>query len=657
MKKAMPYLGAALSALAIAWSTPSMAQDAFKDVPQDHWAYQAVAELQQKGILLGYPPENLLKGRRYMTRYEFAVALQRALKNITGTKGADGAPGAPGAPGANGANGERGEKGDKGDPGVTPEELNMIRNLAAEFKRELAGIGANIGQINSRLDALAKDLAAVKADVARIPRIGIVANVGIRGDYSRFGYIDQGGAGIAGLKGLSSISVLHDVHLLASAKTKDANFTGDFAFTNYLSYRANTLTQGSAALNPLLAPIGATAETVMPYQAQVDIPVTGLGENSVLTIGRYKQHGTSLTYRRPDLDPYFNIGTYDDGNYVQDGLKLASKFGSVKTTFFLGSFATVADNKGNAINRPFVGAGAIGVGANTLGGFKPVGINALGAGNVASQVAGLNLGLPFFNIGSLGITADMFNTGLPTAASVNNPFNAVTVYGANLNFKPWGRLHVNAEVAKSVTSSGLDGDGQSNDDNNAYALHVGYGTGPVHVHAGYNNIDPRYGAPGSWLQLGNWYNPTNLRGPYLHIGYKVSDNLSLHVGGNYLEGARNRPGYLNMSDRVNQVKAGLEYKVSSRLSTSVDYEGVLYDLSGSTTGLAGRTTPIEQYLTFGAGLQLNNSAKLKVGYQLLNWNNVGGGFTGSSTGINGFGGGGGTSANASVLTTSISVKF
>ena len=97
MKKAMPYLGAALSALAIAWSTPSMAQDAFKDVPQDHWAYQAVAELQQKGILLGYPPENLLKGRRYMTRYEFAVALQRALKNITGTKGADGAPGAPGA--------------------------------------------------------------------------------------------------------------------------------------------------------------------------------------------------------------------------------------------------------------------------------------------------------------------------------------------------------------------------------------------------------------------------------------------------------------------------------------------------------------------------------------------------------------------------------
>lgn len=27
----------------------------FPDVPKDHWAYQAVMELQQKGILVGYP--------------------------------------------------------------------------------------------------------------------------------------------------------------------------------------------------------------------------------------------------------------------------------------------------------------------------------------------------------------------------------------------------------------------------------------------------------------------------------------------------------------------------------------------------------------------------------------------------------------------------
>lgn len=655
MKKALPFLGAALSALALAWSAPVKAQDAFKDVPQDHWAYSAVAELQQKGILLGYPPENLLKGRRYMTRYEFAVALQRALAKFG--NGKDGKDGAPGATGATGPAGETGATGAQGPSGVTPEELAALRRLAGEFKSELASIGANIGQINSRLDGLAKDLANLKAVVAGIPRVGVAATVGMRSDYSRFPFVDKGGAGNFGLKGVSSLSVLHDIHLLVSAKAgKDASFTGDLAFTNYLSYRGNTLSQGAFALNPLLG-AAATAETVMPIQAQLDIPVNGLGENSVLTVGRYKQHGSALTYRRPDLDPYFNMSAYDDGNYIQDGLKLNTKFGSVKTSLFVGSFATVADDKGNAINRPFVGSGAIGVGANNLGGFKPVGINALGAGNVASQVAGVNLGLPFFNFAELGVTANIFGTGLAAAVNPANPFNSVTVYGANLRFKDIGKLHINAEVAKSVTSSGVDGDGQSNDDNSAYALHLGYGTGPVSVHAGYNNIDPRYGAPGAWMTLGNWYNPTNLRGPYLNLGYKVSDNLSLHVGGNYLEGARNRAGYLNMSDRVNQVKAGLEYKFSSRLSTSVDYEGVLYDLSGKTTGLAGRTKPIEQYITIGAGLQLNNSAKLKVGYQLLNWNNVGGGFTGSASGVNGLGAGGGASSNASVFTTSIAVKF
>lgn len=655
MKKALPYLGAALSALAISWSAPVQAQDTFKDVPQDHWAYQAVAELQQKGILLGYPPEGLFKGRRYMTRYEFAVALQRALSKIVGKEGPAGKDGAPGAPGATGATGADGAQGPQGVPGVTPEELAQIRRLANEFKNELAGIGANIGQINSRLDALAKQVADLKSQWDRAIKVGVGANFAIRGDYSRFPFVDKGGAGNFGLKGFSSVDVIHDIHLLLSAKTKDANFTGDLAFTNYLSYRGNTLTQGSFALNPLLG-AGAVAETIMPLQAQVDIPVTGIGENTTLTVGRYKQHGTALTYRRPDLDPYFNIQQYDDGNYIQDGIKLNTKFGSVKTSLFVGSFATVADSRGNAINAPIIGAGAIGPGGAGLGGFKPVGINALGAGNVASQVAGVNLGIPFFNFADLGVTADIFNTGLNVAAEpANNPFNSVTVYGANLNFKPIGRLHINAEVAKSVTGSGTSGDGQSNDDNNAYALHVGYGTGPVSIHAGYNDIDPRFGAPGSWLTLGNWYNPTNVRGPYLSLGYKASDNLSLHVGGNYLEGARNRPGYLNMNDRINQVKAGLEYKISSRLTTSVDYEGVMYALDAP--GSNNPSIPIEQYLTLGAGLQLNNSAKLKFGYQMINWQNVGGAFGGSASGINGLGAGGGNSSNATVFTTSINLKF
>jgi len=57
MKKAMPFLGASLTLLAASWSTVAKAQDAkpFQDVPTTHWAYEAVTDLQSKGIIIGYP--------------------------------------------------------------------------------------------------------------------------------------------------------------------------------------------------------------------------------------------------------------------------------------------------------------------------------------------------------------------------------------------------------------------------------------------------------------------------------------------------------------------------------------------------------------------------------------------------------------------------
>ena len=55
---------------------PSM----FPDVPENHWAYEYVADLQKRGALEGYP-DGLFKGDRAMTRFEFAAMLDRALQN------------------------------------------------------------------------------------------------------------------------------------------------------------------------------------------------------------------------------------------------------------------------------------------------------------------------------------------------------------------------------------------------------------------------------------------------------------------------------------------------------------------------------------------------------------------------------------------------
>ena len=50
----------------------------FPDVPENHWAYAMVQDLAYKGIVVGYPDGNF-SGDRTLTRYEFAVALDRAI--------------------------------------------------------------------------------------------------------------------------------------------------------------------------------------------------------------------------------------------------------------------------------------------------------------------------------------------------------------------------------------------------------------------------------------------------------------------------------------------------------------------------------------------------------------------------------------------------
>lgn len=52
----------------------------YSDLPKDHWAYDFVKKLSDKGYLNGYP-DGTFKGDDKMTRYEFAAALWRAVNN------------------------------------------------------------------------------------------------------------------------------------------------------------------------------------------------------------------------------------------------------------------------------------------------------------------------------------------------------------------------------------------------------------------------------------------------------------------------------------------------------------------------------------------------------------------------------------------------
>lgn len=51
----------------------------FPDVPANHWAYEAVNDMAKRGLVIGYE-DSQFKGDRTMTRYEFAMIVERAIQ-------------------------------------------------------------------------------------------------------------------------------------------------------------------------------------------------------------------------------------------------------------------------------------------------------------------------------------------------------------------------------------------------------------------------------------------------------------------------------------------------------------------------------------------------------------------------------------------------
>ena len=660
----MPYLGASLSALALVWSASAQAQGSFADVKPSHWAYQAVAELQTKGIIKGYP-NGYFQGQRTLTRYEFAVALQRALAAIAATPGPAGKDGTTGTTGATGGQGGQGDKGDVGPPGMTPDEVTKLMSLTDMFQKELGQLGMDVNNIKSRLDALGKRVDDIQNQLDHLVKFHGDFFTGYRFDTSRYNFADYSGAFRAANQHIGQgDTAVNDLHLTVMGNVgHGVQFHGDLVSSNYLPYRGETLSGGPVAGfgGNNLAGVGVgNRQATTLYEANVSIPIAQFGSGTNFTVGRYKQQVTPLTMYRPDYDAYFSLPWYDDGNYVQDGFKLSAKFGSVTSSLWTGVTSSVTTDGTFMLNNPIVGATGVG---SPFGGFgKPTGL--VGLGQIASaQNTGIHIGIPIMKTAELGLTMIDFSEGnLGGGFSQDGsavPYDNVIVYGANLKVNPIGRLTINAEGSKSVTQVGIDkGDGQNNEDNNAYVLNLGYNTGPLTAQAGYQYIDPRFQAPGYWNKIGNWYNPTNVRGPYVRVGYNFTKVISGYAGADYLEGARNRPAAagsgatgFTIGDNIYRATAGLKLHLNKFVTLNGGYEGVMYDL-GPNTSLSGvRSRPTEQYITLGAGLSLTPNTIFKVDYQIGSQDNQGGGFaTSPFLGNNGH-------SNFSTITTSLGVHF
>ena len=116
MKKSL--VSGLIGALAVGvTATAFAAANPFEDVPADHWAYDAVAQLAADGVIEGYG-DGTYRGDQEITRYEMAQMVARAMAK-SGVSGADKA---------------------------------MIDRLAAEFADELNNLGVRVAALEKKVD-------------------------------------------------------------------------------------------------------------------------------------------------------------------------------------------------------------------------------------------------------------------------------------------------------------------------------------------------------------------------------------------------------------------------------------------------------------------------------------------------------------------------
>ncbi len=161
-------------------------------VPFDHWAYDAVDQLCEIGITIGYP-DGTYDGERRLTRYEFAMAISRLLDMyaIMWPKGGiDGKPGAKGLDGPEGPQGPAGDAGSPGKPGPDgvgqpgeTEIAHIVEKLTIEFCPELMRLPGDVAALQEKVERIAQRVTVIEARKPDIEPFGWLSyRIGFAGD-------------------------------------------------------------------------------------------------------------------------------------------------------------------------------------------------------------------------------------------------------------------------------------------------------------------------------------------------------------------------------------------------------------------------------------------------------------------------------------------
>lgn len=163
MRKLNKMLMVALIASAISGHAYAAESKLYDDVPLNHWAYAAVADLTEKGLLVGMP-NGTFKGNKPMTRYSFAVVVSRML--------------------------DRYNELIKNNNEVSNKDVKALEDLVTEFVNEIESLSEEVKELKSDVKSVKADVSDVKDNVSELntkttaleKRVNRIGNVKVSGD-------------------------------------------------------------------------------------------------------------------------------------------------------------------------------------------------------------------------------------------------------------------------------------------------------------------------------------------------------------------------------------------------------------------------------------------------------------------------------------------
>jgi len=645
MRRTFKYALSAILTAAIVM--PAFAtQDNFPDVPDNHWAFEALQRLKKDGILVGYP-DGLFRGNRPASRYELAVAIHAAYVNLKSV--------------TDGLDSQIKALGDRLNGVATTADVQNLRDALAALQNDVNGMksyGEDIAALKKLADTFQKELAMLGVDVEALKKdLGDLADRVTRLEKKKPAVNISGDVNLLMLAGNSNNNRPgldmdgHQTGVTAggapTGMTSDLTTLEEGAFTFSGTNDTGPKWKGTIVVGNMLDTFGSQSTFryganggyaegssdvyLQDFSVKFDCSVIGVPFDAEL--GRVGYKISPYIFQRIDNTSYFSNDRWDDGLYRFDGGILGFKLGTAKLNVFGGETNNITSTNGVEINPIHSGP------LNGEFGAYPV--------MTFDRTLGANLNMPLASHGNINLAYLVLDSlaGIPVDGT---GANRLAVYGGDVDFK-FGQFSIGGGYSKSDLQENETT--VNNIDNAAWHVDGKYEAHSWGINGGYREIDANYLAPGDWGQLGIERNPTNIKGFNVGGHLKLSRSLTLRAGGEWDTGQDSNFGGTTGFDTGTDISAwnvGLTWQMNPNTDFMIGYQDTEFtNLDGAVVANnPANTSASYKWTTFGFGYRLSDSSRLTIQYQLSDISNDyqvvqggGGRFTGG------------------LLTTQLSVKF